>query len=101
MNSEIKLTQYSKGSGCGCKIAPAVLESILMQVKSSGRFNDLVAGNENNEDAAVWKLSDDNYLLSTTDFFTPIVDDPFFFGKIAAANSLSDIYAMGGKPIFA
>jgi len=101
VNSEIKLTQYSKGSGCGCKIAPAVLESILKQVKSTGKFNDLIAGNENNEDAAVWKLNDDSYLLSTTDFFTPIVDDPYYFGKIAAANSLSDIYAMGGKPVFA
>lgn len=101
MNSEIKLTQYSKGSGCGCKIAPAVLETILKNVKSTKGFPDLIAGNENNEDAAVWKISDEQYLLSTTDFFTPIVDDPFYFGKIAAANSLSDIYAMGGKPVFA
>ena len=101
MNSEIKLTQYSKGSGCGCKIAPAVLETILKNVKSPGGFTDLIAGHENNEDAAVWKISEEQYLLSTTDFFTPIVDDPFYFGKIAAANSLSDIYAMGGKPVFA
>jgi selenide,water dikinase len=101
VNSEIKLTQYSKGSGCGCKIAPAVLETILKNVKSPTGFPNLIAGNENNEDAAVWKISDDQYLLSTTDFFTPIVDDPFYFGKIAAANSLSDIYAMGGNPVFA
>ncbi len=101
MSSEIKLTQFSKGSGCGCKIAPAVLESILKQVKVQSGFLDLIAGNENNEDAAVWKLNDEQYLLSTTDFFTPIVDDAYSFGKIAAANALSDIYAMGGKPIFA
>lgn len=101
MNSEIKLTQFSKGSGCGCKIAPAVLESILKQVKVQSGFSNLIAGNENNEDAAVWKLNDEQYLLSTTDFFTPIVDDAYSFGKIAATNSLSDIYAMGGKPIFA
>ncbi len=101
MNSEIKLTQFSKGSGCGCKIAPAVLESILKQVKVQSGFLNLIAGNENNEDAAVWKLNDEQYLLSTTDFFTPIVDDAYSFGKIAATNALSDIYAMGGKPIFA
>ncbi|MFZ7144834.1 MAG: selenide, water dikinase SelD, partial [Bacteroidota bacterium] len=101
MIPEIKLTQYSKGSGCGCKIAPAVLETILKNVKSTQGFPDLIAGNENNEDAAVWKISNEQYLLSTTDFFTPIVDDPFYFGKIAAANSLSDIYAMGGTPVFA
>ncbi|MBK7430458.1 MAG: selenide, water dikinase SelD [Bacteroidetes bacterium] len=101
MNSEIKLTQFSKGSGCGCKIAPAVLESILKQVKVQSGFSNLIAGNENNEDAAVWKLNDEQYLLSTTDFFTPIVDDAYSFGKIAATNALSDIYAMGGKPIFA
>ena len=101
MNPEIKLTQFSKGSGCGCKIAPAVLESILKQVKMPSGFSNLIAGNENNEDAAVWKLNDEQYLLSTTDFFTPIVDDAYSFGKIAATNALSDIYAMGGKPIFA
>ncbi len=101
MNTEIKLTQFSKGSGCGCKIAPAVLEKILQQIKQPAGFLNLIAGNENNEDAAVWKLNDEQLLLSTTDFFTPIVDDAYSFGKIAAANSLSDIYAMGGKPIFA
>ncbi len=101
MNTEIKLTQLSKGSGCGCKIAPAVLENILQKVKLNNSYPNLIAGNDGNEDAAVWKLDDELLLLSTTDFFTPIVDDPYLFGKIAAANSLSDIYAMGGKPIFA
>ena len=75
MSSDLKLTQFSKGSGCGCKIAPAVLESILKQVKVQSGFSNLISGNENNEDAAVWKLNDEQYLLSTTDFFTPIVDD--------------------------
>ena len=75
MNSEIKLTQFSKGSGCGCKIAPAVLESILKQVKVQSGFLNLIAGNENNEDAAVWKLNDEQYLETTTDFFTPIGED--------------------------
>ncbi len=101
MNTEIKLTQFSKGGGCGCKIAPAVLEDILKQVKIPAGFPNLLAGNENNEDSAVWKLNDEQLLLSTTDFFTPIVDDAYLFGKIAATNALSDIYAMGGKPIFA
>ncbi len=101
MNTEIKLTQLSKGSGCGCKIAPAILENILQKVKLNNTYPNLIAGNDGNEDAAVWKLDDEHLLLSTTDFFTPIVDDPYLFGKIAAANSLSDIYAMGGKPIFA
>lgn len=100
MISEIKLTQFSKGSGCGCKIAPAVLEKILSHVTDKTFYPNLIAGNEGNEDATVWRLDSEKYLVSTTDFFTPIVDDPFLFGKIAAANSLSDIYAMGGKPIF-
>lgn len=101
MDQEIKLTQYSKGSGCGCKIAPAVLESILQKVKLNNSYSNLIAGNEGNEDAAAWNLGNGQLLLTTNDFFTPIVDDPYLFGKIASANALSDIYAMGGKPIFA
>lgn len=97
----IKLTQYSKGSGCGCKIEPAVLEKILNRNGHQGEFPLLIAGYETNDDAAVWNIQGENYLLSTTDFFTPIVDDPFDFGRIAAANALSDIYAMGGTPVFA
>jgi selenide,water dikinase len=99
--SIIRLTQYSHGSGCGCKIEPAVLEKILNSNGIGKNFPSLVAGYETKDDAAVWELDKENYLLSTTDFFTPIVDDPFDFGRISATNALSDIYAMGGKPAFA
>ena len=99
--SEIKLTQYSKGSGCGCKIEPAVLEKILNQTKGGKTYSELIGGYETNDDAAVWDCGNGMYLLSTTDFFTPIVDNPFDFGRISAVNAISDIYAMGGKPSFA
>ena len=95
----MRLTTLSKGSGCGCKIAPAVLEQILKPLPES--YSSLIGGYETKDDAAVWKLDGENLLLSTTDFFTPIVDDPFDFGRVAAANALSDIYAMGGTPLFA
>ena len=99
---QVKLTQLSKGSGCGCKIEPAVLEKILNENGDKlNTFQELIGGYETKDDAAVWDLGNGNCLLSTTDFFTPIVDDPFSFGKISAANALSDIYAMGGKPSFA
>ena len=101
IEEKLKLTQYSHGSGCGCKIEPAVLEKILNGSGIQKEFSSLIAGYETKDDAAVWDLGKDNYLLSTTDFFTPIVDDPFDFGRISAANALSDIYAMGGKPAFA
>jgi selenide,water dikinase len=97
----IRLTQMSHGSGCGCKIEPALLEKILNKnAGEKNQFISLIGGYETNDDAAVWD-NGENYLLSTTDFFTPIVDDPFDFGQIAAANALSDIYAMGGRPSFA
>lgn len=97
---DIKLTQYSHGAGCGCKISPAVLEQILGgSVKE--RFPGLLVGNEFKDDAAVFELDDDNCIISTTDFFMPIVDDAFTFGQIASANALSDVYAMGGKPLMA
>jgi selenide,water dikinase len=97
---KIKLTQYSRGAGCGCKISPQVLEEIL---HSQFTFPDqkLLVGNSTNDDAAVYNLGDGNALISTTDFFMPIVDDAFDFGQIASANAISDIYAMGGKPILA
>ena len=101
IEEKLRLTQYSHGSGCGCKIEPAVLEKILNGSGIQKEFSSLIAGYETKDDAAVWDLGKDNYLLSTTDFFTPIVDDPFDFGRISAANALSDIYAMGGKPAFA
>jgi selenide,water dikinase len=98
---EINLMDYSRGAGCGCKIAPSALEEILKNSKTSGLFKNLIVGNETGDDAAVYELDNDVCLISTTDFFTPIVNDPFDFGKIAAANALSDVYAMGGKPIMA
>lgn len=97
----IKLTQFSKASGCGCKIAPAVLEEILKGTKSSINFTNLLVGNDTKDDAAVLELENGNCIISTTDFFTPIVDDAFDFGKISATNAISDIYAMGGKPLMA
>src|SRR5436190_23356109 len=97
----IRLTQYSRGSGCGCKIAPSVLEEILKGAGSEINFPGLLVGNESNDDAAVFELPDGNCLISTTDFFMPVVDDAFDFGRIAAANSISDVYAMGGKPVLA
>jgi selenide,water dikinase len=98
---KIRLTQYSHGSGCGCKIAPAELEKILSGNKSSLQIKELLVGNNTNDDAAVWDLGNGQVLISTVDFFLPVVDDAFNFGRIAAANSISDVYAMGGKPLFA
>jgi selenide,water dikinase len=97
----IKLTQFSHGGGCGCKIAPAVLRDILAQAAPLGMFPDLLVGTETSDDAAVYRLNDSQAIVATTDFFMPIVDDAFDFGRIAATNALSDIYAMGGRPLFA
>jgi selenide,water dikinase len=99
--SPIKLTAFSHGGGCGCKIAPGVLADIL---KSSAGFpvpKELMVGIETSDDAAVYRLNDEQALIATTDFFMPIVDDPFDFGRIAATNAISDVYAMGGTPIMA
>ncbi len=99
----IKLTSFSHGAGCGCKIAPSILEKILSTGKDNGVEFDpnLLVGNATNDDAAVYDLGDGHAIITTTDFFMPIVDDPFDFGKIAAVNALSDVYAMGGKPLVA
>lgn len=97
----IKLTEYSHGGGCGCKISPAILETILANAKPQSHFPDLLVGNSNKDDAAAYDIGNGTAILSTTDFFMPIVDDPYTFGKIAATNALSDIYAMGGKPLMA
>ena len=97
----IRLTQFSHGSGCGCKIAPAVLEEILKRNGSQLNFPGLLVGNESKDDAAVLELPDGTCLISTTDFFTPIVDNAYDFGRIAATNAISDVYAMGGKPVLA
>jgi selenide,water dikinase len=97
----IKLTQYSHGAGCGCKIAPKVLDEILKGSLVIPDHTNLLVGNHSKDDAAVYDLGNGTALISTTDFFMPIVDDPFDFGRIAAANSISDVYAMGGKPLLA
>ncbi|HTQ75337.1 MAG TPA: selenide, water dikinase SelD [Burkholderiales bacterium] len=97
----IRLTQFSHGGGCGCKIAPAVLSEILAKTPVRGLPRELLVGIESSDDAAVYRLNDDQAIVATTDFFTPIVDDPTDFGRISATNALSDVYAMGGKPIFA
>ncbi len=101
----IRLTHLSHGGGCGCKIAPAVLEKILADTPFAkgvlSQFPDLLVGIESGDDAAVWRLNDQQAIVATTDFFMPIVDDPFVFGQIAATNALSDVYAMGGRPLFA
>ena len=97
----IKLTQFSHGAGCGCKLSPAVLHEILSGVDRSESFPSLIIGNDTKDDAAVMDLGDGTGIISTTDFFMPIVDDPRTFGRIAAANAISDIYAMGGQPLMA
>ncbi|MBN2807229.1 MAG: selenide, water dikinase SelD [Prolixibacteraceae bacterium] len=97
----IKLTQYSHGAGCGCKISPKVLSSMLQTSMEQTVDARLLVGNEHNDDAAVYDMGDGTAIISTTDFFMPIVDDPFTFGRIAATNAISDVYAMGGKPLLA
>ncbi len=97
----IRLTQYSHGAGCGCKISPKVLETILHSDQAKFIDPNLLVGNETRDDAAVYDLGNGTSVISTTDFFMPIVDNPFDFGRIAATNAISDIYAMGGKPIMA
>ena len=100
-DTPIKLTEYSHGAGCGCKISPKVLDVML---KSSLQFKadpNLLVGNSSKDDAAAYEIEGGQVILSTTDFFMPIADDPFDFGRIAATNAISDIYAMGGKPIMA
>ncbi|NMH66146.1 selenide, water dikinase SelD [Shewanella salipaludis] len=99
--SSIKLTEYSHGAGCGCKISPKVLSTILASQLPVFTDPDLLVGNQSRDDAAVYRLNDQTGIISTTDFFMPIVDDPFTFGRIAATNAISDIYAMGGSPMMA
>jgi len=98
---EIRLTEYSHGAGCGCKISPQVLTQILAQVRTQARDPRLLVGYDTRDDAAVYQISDREAIVSTTDFFTPIVDDPVHFGAIAAVNAISDVYAMGGRPLMA
>ncbi len=100
-NETIRLTQYSHGGGCGCKIAPALLSKVLAGMPTTLLYPDLLVGTESSDDAAVYRINDNQAIVATTDFFMPIVDDPYDFGRIAATNALSDIYAMGAQPIFA
>lgn len=101
MTEEIKLTQFSHGGGCGCKIAPNILEEILHSQYAFPDNKNLLVGNNSKDDAAVYDLGNGTAVISTTDFFMPIVNDAFDFGRIASANAISDVYAMGGKPIMA
>ena len=98
---EPRLTSLAHGGGCGCKIAPGLLREMLAATPQTASFADLMVGTETSDDAAVWRLNDRQALVATTDFFMPVVDDPFDFGRIAATNALSDVYAMGGTPILA
>lgn len=100
MSQNIRLTQFSKGGGCGCKIAPSVLQQIVQSTDNKS-FQNLLVGNDSSDDAAVYLINEETAVISTTDFFVPIVDDPFQFGQIAAANAISDVYAMGGSPLMA
>ncbi len=96
-----RLTSLAHGGGCGCKLAPSVLRELLSEQPATAAFANLIVGTETGDDAAVWRLDDETHIVATTDFFMPMVDDPFDFGRIAATNALSDVYAMGGRPIFA
>lgn len=99
--TDTKLTQYSHGAGCGCKISPAVLDTMLHSDLPKAIYPNLLVGNESKDDAAVYDLGDGTCIVSTTDFFMPIVDDAFTFGAIASVNAISDVYAMGGEPFMA
>ena len=101
MDMQVRLTQFSHGGGCGCKIAPGVLQQILAKTAPGLLPKELLVGIETSDDAAVYRLNDRQAVVATTDFFMPIVDDPFDFGAIAATNAISDVYAMGGQPLFA
>jgi len=100
-NSDIRMTEYSHGAGCGCKIAPQLLEDMLKTSSPQKNCPQLLVGNDSKDDAAVFDLGNGSSVISTTDFFMPIVDDPFEFGQIAASNAMSDVYAMGGNPLMA
>src|SRR4030081_2531332 len=101
MDMQVRLTQFSHGGGCGCKIAPGVLEQILAKAAPGLVPKELLVGIETSDDAAVYRLNDTQAIVATTDFFMPIVDDPFDFGANAATNAISDVYAMGAKPFMA
>src|SRR6187401_2782060 len=97
----VRLTSLTHGGGCGCKLAPSVLQQLLADQPMAAPFKQLLVGTETSDDAAVWQVDDNTCVIATTDFFMPMVDDPYDFGRIAATNAISDVYAMGGKPIMA
>ena len=99
--TSVRLTDLAHGGGCGCKLAPSVLQKLLADKPEAMPFAQLLVGTESSDDAAVWQVDERTCVIATTDFFMPVVDDPYDFGCIAAANALSDVYAMGGKPIMA
>ncbi|MET0368453.1 MAG: selenide, water dikinase SelD [Methylobacterium sp.] len=101
MTDSPRLTSLAHGGGCGCKLDPEVLRTLLADQPAAAQFKQLLVGNETADDAAVWEQEDGTCIIATTDFFTPMVDDPADFGRIAATNAISDVYAMGGRPIFA
>ncbi len=101
MTEAIRLTEYAHGGGCGCKLSPATLRDVLSGMPAAGPYASLLVGTETGDDAAVWRIDDRTALVATTDFFNPIVDDARDFGRIAATNALSDVWAMGGRPILA
>ena len=101
LSDPVRLTSLAHGGGCGCKLSPTVLRQILAQTPAAAMFPNLMVGTETSDDAAVWRLNDQQALVATTDFFMPVVDAPHDFGRIAATNALSDVYAMGATPIFA
>jgi selenide, water dikinase len=98
---QVRLTSLAHGGGCGCKLAPSVLQELLADQPAAAPYRQLLVGTETSDDAAVWQVDDNTCIIATTDFVMPMVDDPFDFGRIAATNAISDVYAMGGKPIMA
>jgi selenide, water dikinase len=98
---DIRLTSLAHGGGCGCKLAPSVLQQLLADQPAAAPFADLLVGTETADDAAVWQIDESTCIIATTDFFMPMVDDPLDFGRIAATNAISDVYAMGGRPLMA
>ena len=98
---QIRLTSLAHGGGCGCKLAPSVLQQLLADQPTVSPFKQLLVGTETSDDAAVWQVDENTCIIATTDFFMPMVDDPYDFGRIAATNAISDVYAMGGRPVMA
>src|SRR6186713_3230379 len=97
----VRLTSLAHGGGCGCKLAPSVLQQLLADQPATAVYKQLLVGTETSDDAAVWQVDENTCVIATTDFFMPMVDDPYDFGRIAATNAISDVYAMGGRPIMA